>query len=70
MSFQSAQFDREMLFNNLQILLVALLIIWILVFSKQPPHRVDAVYRIWVNRLPMRLPLFVCWCLFVVTHYS
>ena len=74
MSFQSAQFDletdRETLFINLQILLGALLIVWILVFSKQPRHRMDAVYRMWVNQLPMRLPVFVCWCLYVAINYS
>ena len=70
MSFQPAQLDTETATINLQILLVALLIINLIVFSMQSRDTVDAVWRIWVNRLPMRLPLLVCWAMFVVTHFN
>ena len=70
MSFQPAQLDIETATNQLNILLVALLIINLIVFSMQSRDTVDAVWRIWVNRLPMRLPLLVRWAMFVVTHFN
>ena len=72
MSFQPAQLDTETATINLQILLVALLIINLIVFSMQSRDTVDAVWRIWVNRLPQRLleVLVVCLAMFVVTHFN